>query len=433
MSQNGFEKKRVKIFHTNSGILKFARLYNLPSFWLKLIISIILGVISSIAMAIFVEPTGLYVGGFNAFFQGFARFINVLMTHTLKIDPILTNVVYGMLFWGLYIILNVGLFCLAWKKISKTFAILTLVYIVVAQSLAFVWTIIGCFKNIYIFGETSTVNEELKNAKVLCLQFYNYWYPKIDDSVVEKLKDLVDEKDFVNLLKQLLQYSYNWNNLVEKGQQIASQQRFDIDTISMIRIFSLLLYAIIYGIINGVISALLFITNSSTAGSDIIAVYWSQVKNKPVNSLLLLINTLGLTMGIFLGNFVSGWLVEIKYCRIEYFLTGNLFCSIIWAVVCTSVLKLLFPWRKLIRIEVYSNKIQEINKELFKNNYINPTTILDSLGGFSNVKSKILITIGQVIVLPNLISIIRKVDKNCLISAQYINDIDGRISIQNQG
>ncbi|MBQ6970266.1 DUF2179 domain-containing protein [bacterium] len=87
----------------------------------------------------------------------------------------------------------------------------------------------------------------------------------------------------------------------------------------------------------------------------------------------------------------------------------------------------------MIRIEVYSKKIHEINKELFKNNYINPTTILDSYGGFSNVKSKILITIGQVIVLPNLISIIRKVDENCLISAQYINDIDGRISFQNQG
>ncbi|MBQ6970267.1 hypothetical protein IJQ19_01445 [bacterium] len=50
-------------------------------------------------MAIFVEPTGLYVGGFNAFFQGFARFINVVMTHTLGIkNEILTKVVYGMLF-----------------------------------------------------------------------------------------------------------------------------------------------------------------------------------------------------------------------------------------------------------------------------------------------------------------------------------------------
>lgn len=415
MSQNGFVKNRVKIFRTNSGILKFSRLYSLSSFWLKLAISITLGVISSIAMAIFVEPTGLYVGGFNAFFQGFARFINVVMTHTLGIkNEILTKVVYGMLFWGLYIGLNIVLFFLAWKKISKTFAILTFVYIVTTQSLAFVWTFAGCFKFILIFGETATVNEQLYDAKVLCLQFYNRWYPTVEN------------KDGIG-------YHYNWSILVESSKIVATQQKFDIDTISIIRIFCLLVYAITYGIINGIISALLFITGSSTAGSDIVAVYWSQVKNKPVNSLLLLINSLGLTTGIFLGNFVSGWLVDTKYCQIEYFLTGNLFCSIIWAVVCSNVLRLLFPWRKLIRIEVYSKKIHEINKELFKNNYINPTTILDSYGGFSNVKSKILITIGQVIVLPNLISIIRKVDENCLISAQYINDIDGRISFQNQG
>jgi uncharacterized membrane-anchored protein YitT (DUF2179 family) len=53
-------------------------------------------------------------------------------------------------------------------------------------------------------------------------------------------------------------------------------------------------------------------------------------------------------------------------------------------------------------------------------------------GGYSGQQTKMLLTICMVVELPQLITVIRSVDKDCLISSSYIADIDGRMTMQRQ-
>jgi uncharacterized membrane-anchored protein YitT (DUF2179 family) len=85
-----------------------------------------------------------------------------------------------------------------------------------------------------------------------------------------------------------------------------------------------------------------------------------------------------------------------------------------------------------VRVEVYSNKTNDINNHLKKAKYTHPATILDAIGGYSNKPTKVFLSICMVAELPQLIKEIRTVDEKCLISSSYIADIDGRMTMQRQ-
>jgi uncharacterized membrane-anchored protein YitT (DUF2179 family) len=77
-----------------------------------------------------IKNTGLYNAGLNAIVQGIARITNTLMLSNDSTKDI-APVVFNILFWGLYIVANVPLFIFAHRKIGKTFANLTMVFVIV--------------------------------------------------------------------------------------------------------------------------------------------------------------------------------------------------------------------------------------------------------------------------------------------------------------
>jgi uncharacterized membrane-anchored protein YitT (DUF2179 family) len=94
----------------------------------------------SIATVLLVEVTGLYTGGFAACLQGIARLVYTAMMKHASGDnaELVANYVFNGLFWGLYLLLNVPLTIFAFKKIGKSFAGLSLTYLVTLQLLGFV-------------------------------------------------------------------------------------------------------------------------------------------------------------------------------------------------------------------------------------------------------------------------------------------------------
>jgi uncharacterized membrane-anchored protein YitT (DUF2179 family) len=107
---------------------------------MKYLIAIVLGLVMSIATVILVEVTGLYTGGFGACFQGVARLVYAsMMKHSTGAHAeYIAQVVYNALFWGLYVCLNVPLTIFAYKKINKSFAKISITYLLVLQGMGFV-------------------------------------------------------------------------------------------------------------------------------------------------------------------------------------------------------------------------------------------------------------------------------------------------------
>jgi uncharacterized membrane-anchored protein YitT (DUF2179 family) len=79
-----------------------------------------------------IKNTGLYNSGLNAIVQGIARITNTAMlnSNSEKINN-LAPTIFNILFWGLYIVVNIPLFMFARRKIGKTFANLTMIFVIV--------------------------------------------------------------------------------------------------------------------------------------------------------------------------------------------------------------------------------------------------------------------------------------------------------------
>jgi hypothetical protein len=73
-----FTNRPVKERKFNSGLIKFAKLYDIYGYK-KYFFAAIVGLVMSFVTALLVEQTGLYVGGTSAFCQGIARFVLVVI------------------------------------------------------------------------------------------------------------------------------------------------------------------------------------------------------------------------------------------------------------------------------------------------------------------------------------------------------------------
>jgi uncharacterized membrane-anchored protein YitT (DUF2179 family) len=77
--------------------------------------------------------------------------------------------------------------------------------------------------------------------------------------------------------------------------------------------FLLLLYCFIYAIISSLGYALIYILGGSTGGSDFITIYLSQEKNKKVGLMFIIVNAICMLIGITIGSYGAGCLVDSQY------------------------------------------------------------------------------------------------------------------------
>ena len=119
----------VKLVKFKSSMLKFSVLYNEEYRFRKILITILLATFVSIATIFFIKNSGLFSAGISGVLQGVARLVNNSLLDSGVVTPEVADIIFNVLFWGLTAVINIPLVIFAYKKISKQFAIITIIYI----------------------------------------------------------------------------------------------------------------------------------------------------------------------------------------------------------------------------------------------------------------------------------------------------------------
>ncbi|MBQ6954724.1 MAG: YitT family protein [Mycoplasma sp.] len=398
----------------STGLVKLSRFYNVTSNAKKYLIAFVVGIFMGIATLLLVEITGLYSGGTAALFQGIARLFYVLIVDNVQnTGAIWIGFVYNIMFWGMYLLFNLVLFSVLFKKLNRQCIIISCIYLITTQIVGFALSSIPNIHNFMIFGSTATVNLNLRTYNVQCI-IYN-------PNVWPTAKPLLGGQG----------YYYDWSELIIDPNQVADSVKTDILNQNITSSFLLILYAVIYAIVTAVSNAVLYIIGGSSAGTELISLYLSEEKNRDISTFLKIFQSSCMFIGSVLGCYVSGIIINLRYYSgWQYFFNANLVASFIWVLVNTVFVAKLFPSRKLVRIEVFAQDARALANSLKQYNYTHPTTVVDSIGGYSGNKNSILITVIPLFEVSTFVQVIRLIDKRCLISTLAVDDCDGRITLQ---
>jgi uncharacterized membrane-anchored protein YitT (DUF2179 family) len=75
--------------------------------------------------------------------------------------------------------MNIPLTIFAYKKIGKVFAMLSITFLIANQAFGFLTTMLleNYNVSIFLFGDTTTVDQNLKQFDVKMITFYPQWFP----------------------------------------------------------------------------------------------------------------------------------------------------------------------------------------------------------------------------------------------------------------
>lgn len=359
--------------------IRLGFLYKIDNFFWRIAIVILIGIIVSVAVWLFVQYTGIYTPGFSGIIQGLAKIAKIKIE---EYNQSLANIIYNAMFWCLYLLLNIPLIIFSYFKIGKRFAILSGIYISVSQLVGFCLGLINNGNPIFIFTNMSSLSSS------------SLYIPGV----------------------QMLP----WNT--SEGLVIG-----------------LFVYSLVYSIINGFVVSCVYILGSSSGGTDFIGFYYSKIKNKSIGNLLTIFNVISLVIGVILGSFVC-WLIksptqenlELNPTNIlEALFSPNLIASVLGTIISGLMYNYYFPRNKVIKVQIYSDKTSEIRQSLLATDWNYKLVIsqsnqevLNYLG--ENINNS-LETICFYIDIPTLISTIRSIDNECLITIFATFGFDGEL------
>ncbi len=348
--------------------------YKINNIWFKILLVCLLGILSSVVIWLFVQYTGLYSAGISGIIQGIAKIVKIGMDGN---SESLINLVYNIIFWCLYFLINIPLLIFSYFKISKEFCLLTVIYITFSQLIGFGLGFINNGNGIFIFTDMTNITSE---------------------STI-----------FISDV-QLLPWNSS-NGLV----------------------IGLFIYGLVYAIVSGTTYSILYILGSSTGGTDIFGLYYSKIKNKSIGTLLTYFNATSLFLGVLLGSFVC-WIMKSSDDQktvnniLEAIFSPNLIVSLLSTALAGLIYNYFFPRNKIIKVQLYSKKSEDVVLSLLEKEWTYKVVISnnsDSLAGDSN--SKTLETVCSYIDLPILISNIREIDATGLITIYSIFGVDGEL------
>lgn len=144
-------KFREECLHAKG--LKFARLYDDNRVIVRYFIAGLIGVLSGAFVQLLIKNTGLYNTGMSAIVQGLARLTNTILL-LKNTDPDTVKLVYNLMFWVLYFLINIPLVILCYCKIGKLFTKLTLIFLLCNTLTGFGLSYIPGIETVLIFGST---------------------------------------------------------------------------------------------------------------------------------------------------------------------------------------------------------------------------------------------------------------------------------------
>ena len=355
--------------------IRMGPFYKIKEWWQKYLLVAAIGSLVSVIIWLLVQYTGVYSAGLSGIIQGIAKITKIEMELNGSAES-LANAVYNALFWGLYFIINIPLLIFGYFKVGKQFAIMTIIYIAFSQLVGFGLGFINDGNGIFIFTNMSeiTVDPALEGVQILA-----------------------------------------WN--ADNGA-----------------IPGLFIYSVVYALIAGISYSIIYILGASSGGTDVFGFYYSKVKNKSIGTLLTYFNVASLVIGVTLGSFAC-WMIkapdQLRTSNhiLEAFFSPNLVASVLGSIISGLIYNYFFPRSKIVKVQIYSQKAQDIAFSLIEKDWnykiIISQTTTDTLGGSSSNKS--LETVCSYIDLPTLISNIRDVDSEGLVTIYSTFGVDGEL------
>jgi uncharacterized membrane-anchored protein YitT (DUF2179 family) len=201
---------------------------------------------------------------------------------------------------------------------------------------------------------------------------------------------------------------------------------------------ALIFYAGIYSLFLSLITSSLFIVGGSTAGSDFITVYYSVKTHSDVGKVYTIINGTFMITGYILGSYVSGIMIwdDIAkhnpdliagvagnynhFADASNLFSANLLVSLLLAFLNGTLISKLFPSKKLVKCEIISDKLDEIDDKLFNSH--EGTSIIAIKRAKNNSSIKFICSYLDFVTRYNEI---KSIDNKVLMVSDFIEDIDG--------
>lgn len=369
----------IQTVNFKSKIVKFSSVLTSRSFKFKILLLFLAALIMGLMTLFLVKNSGLYSLGISGIFQGIARIAKTSMEKAGS-SQVEIDIVYNILFWSLNILINIPLVIFAYKFVSKQFAYLTIMYIVMAQLFGLVFDFIPGIGDIYLFG--STKNSVLEGITDVSLSFWS------QSSTV-----------------------------------------------------SLLVYCLVNAVLSGLVISLILMVGSSTGGTDIISMYFSKAKNKPVGIMLLMFNNSCLFISTLIGSFGSLAIIDINLIThaadqnnetssvIQSILSPNFVFSATMAIICGITIDFIFPRSKFVQVKIYTKDVSSLKENLLIVGYKHDMYVNEIKNGLTNEIEYTIETICMYIELTDVIKTIRSVDNDSLITLNKLEDIDGKMNV----
>ncbi|UUD37116.1 Uncharacterized protein conserved in bacteria (DUF2179) [Mycoplasmopsis californica] len=360
----------------------FKSMYKLTKLWKKSLVTILLSFFTAIVAVFLIQNTGMYIPGLEAISQGFGRLAYFLMRKN-GYSKDTSYLVFTLLFWGINCFFNIPLIIFSWKKISKEFSFLSLLYIVFNSVFAAAFSLIPHIKDVYIFSH-------------------------------------LDE----NLPAAMQQYDFNFVSWT-----------YPNDAYKQLSVF---LYMLIWGAYFAINCTILLIVNSSTGGPDFIGVYIAKTKYKDFGTVLTICNLIFFIVGYIMGSYIpvseniklhNITEYNVSAYDISLLFSPSMLAAISMSLLFSALLNNLFPKYSLVRAEIYTTKANEIRNHIIEHHKPYTLTIYEATGGYNNQSQTVIVTTCMYLDTDDLLEIIRSYDPNSFFTISKIKKVDGYVYV----
>lgn len=393
--------ENIKRARLTTTILKFANLYGPKQVWTRCLVAIIVALIQGFVSLLLIQNTGLYNFGVSSITQGLARLTFVKLS--LDNATVDVNAIYQIVFWLVYVMVNIPLILFSWFKVGKRFTYLTAIYLVTSNILGFGLGFIPGISEISIF--TNANSSQIPSL-----------FPA--DNTLLADPNFKRSISFIPVL---------WGLSSDASKAVG-----------------LLCYGLIFAFTSAFFYTILFVIGASTGGTDFISQYFAKTRHKSLGGILLYANLTTLLIGVLIGSYIPGSMILSQFpdsvkdpangesiktlaWSAPLYFSPNIMATLLSSVIFGILMDQWFPRYRLARVEIYTDKTMEIRSLLLNDRNPHSLSIQDITGGYSLDRKQIIVTISMYIEIPRLIRLIRTVDKNCLLSITTIRGIDGYI------
>ncbi|VEU70758.1 YitT family protein [Mycoplasmopsis glycophila] len=475
--------KRTKM--SNFG-LKLSSLYSYMPIWKITLITVITAIFFGVISVFFVKNVGIYNFGLAAFGQAAARILITLLKEGTVTETV-RNLIDQFVFWILYIILSIPIFIFGYKRIGKLFTNLTVLFLAVSSLVSFSIGLIPGANQAYLIGnfQNSQIKDVLPGFKkalsgvipllwndggnIIALMIYaivygyllawifaiiqiiggtagvtgviGEWYAN------EKQKSFGSISGYMNIIivfisvavgswlpgSLLLQEAYKTNlsemkNLVENSNVADQIHSFKFENLLSLD------KSTVESAKNNLQTIISKIEPESEAGfviSNWLVYRLSEINDSSavikISSIMENLNKAE-EFNIVLKQYKTIKEITDNAWKFSLYLSPNFIATILTNVVYILTLNKLYPKFKLVRVEIFSEKWNEIRDSINADSKIvTGITIFKARGGFKGNEVNVVTSISLFRHVVRILKAVHKIDPEAFVSISDVSSIDGYV------